>query len=170
MDDRILLSAEQGTGPLYSFALCFDGVEMSVAPTAPGAVRISGRVLDGQGIALRKPDAMLEFWADGQFARTQTNEDGIFSVVMAKPDPTALPDGRVQAPHLDVLVFIHPLLDHLNTRMYWPDESGNDQDPVLAMLDPEQRKSLIASGSSTDLQFDIKLHGPGETVFFTPSL
>jgi protocatechuate 3,4-dioxygenase alpha subunit len=52
--------------------------------------------------------------------------------------------------------------------MYFPDEAGaNDEDPVLARLDPDARATLIAVPEGDgSLRFDIRLQGAGHTTFF----
>ena len=43
------------------------------------------------------------------------------------------PNGRPQAPHIDVSVFARGLLKRLVTRIYFPDETeANAEDPVLS--------------------------------------
>src|SRR5207249_1080281 len=91
------------------------------------------------------PDALLEVWqpdargqypiaANGEpigFGRCRTDAEGAFNFVTIKPGPSSAPDGRLQAPHLNVTVFARGLLRHLVTRMYFPDEAAaNSADPV----------------------------------------
>ena len=82
-----------------------------------------------------------------------------------------LPDGRAQAPHLDVSVFARGLLERVVTRIYFPDEqAANDSDPVLGTIDADRRATLIAAqepGAGPGvLRFDIRFQGSRETVFF----
>jgi protocatechuate 3,4-dioxygenase alpha subunit len=62
------------------------------------------------------------------------------------------------------------MLRHLYTRIYFSDEAKNDTDPILALVPPERRASLIAKRADRNGQavytFDIRLQGDGETVFF----
>ena len=75
--------------------------------------------------------------------------------------------GRGQAPHLVISVLARGLLTRLATRMYFADEPANEEDPVLALVPPERRDTLIARRTDpTTFTFDIVLQGPGETVFF----
>jgi protocatechuate 3,4-dioxygenase, alpha subunit len=70
-----------------------------------------------------------------------------------------------QAPHLTVLVFARGLLKPVLTRMYFPDEqAANAGDPVLVALD--DGSSLVARPVDDGLEFDIRLQGEAETVFF----
>ena len=61
------------------------------------------------------------------------------------------------------------MLRHLYTRIYFGDEAANATDPVLAIVPPERRSTLIAareSGNGNALyRLDLRLQGDGETVF-----
>ncbi|MEA2737527.1 MAG: protocatechuate 3,4-dioxygenase, alpha subunit, partial [Acetobacteraceae bacterium] len=59
------------------------------------------------------------------------------------------------------------LLVGLTTRLYFEDETLNEVDPVLALIEDEQRRrTLIARKVADDTwQFDIRLQGDNETVF-----
>ena len=50
------------------------------------------------------------------------------------------------------------------------DTTANAGDPILVLVPPERRATLIASREDRDghptYVFDIRLHGDGETVFF----
>jgi protocatechuate 3,4-dioxygenase alpha subunit len=159
-----------------------------VAPDAPGAVRIRGTVLDGAGDPV--PDFLLETWqADpgGRFAdlhgyggpsavpgfrgfaRYGLEEgDGHYEIVTLKPGPVPGPDGAPeQAPHIDVTLLARGLLNRVVTRIYFPDEAeANAADPVLASVPAARRQTLIAEPAGDGYRFDIRLQGPGETVFF----
>ncbi len=169
----------QTVGPFFSFALPFQGGHEVAAPAAPGAVRVEGQVLDGAGEPV--PDALVEIWqagpegrypsADSQFTgfgRCGTDAEGLFRFVTVKPGATPAPEGRAQAPHLNVTIFARGLLRHLVTRMYFPDEGeANSIDPVLNLVrDPVARSTLVAREEGGVLRFDIHLQGAGETVFF----
>jgi protocatechuate 3,4-dioxygenase alpha subunit len=153
----------QTVGPYFSLGLLDRGANELV----PGGLRISGRVLDGAGEPV--PDALVEIWQadeegryrpDFGWGRSGCDEEGRFGFVTAKP-------GSVdsQAPHLTVLVFARGLLKPVLTRMYFPDErAANADDPVLAAL--EDGSSLVARPTDDGLEFDIRLQGEAETVFF----
>jgi protocatechuate 3,4-dioxygenase alpha subunit len=87
-----------------------------------------------------------------------------------RPGSLPTPEGGVEAPHLDVNVFARGLLNRVVTRIYFPDESLNASDPVLAGIDPERRETLIAvappGSGGNEFRFDIRLQGGRETVFF----
>jgi protocatechuate 3,4-dioxygenase alpha subunit len=152
-------------GPFFGFALPFDGGADAVDPSAPGAIRIEGQVLDGAGELV--PDALVEMWHDEQFARCRTDAEGAFHVTVRKPAPVRGAAGRVSAPHLMLMVFARGLLRQVFTRVYFPDEEdANRVDPVLELVDPARRHTLVARRDGTVLNFDIHLQGEDETVFF----
>jgi protocatechuate 3,4-dioxygenase, alpha subunit len=157
----------QTIGPLYGFALMFDGSDHAVPADAPGAVRVEGRVIDGDGDPVAFPDCMVEVWHSDQWTRTRTDEAGTYRVVVTKPAPRRLPDGRVEAPHLNLTVFARGLLKQAQTRLYFPDEpDANAQDPVLAAVPEQDRHTLLAREEGDRLVLDVYLQGPRETVFF----
>jgi protocatechuate 3,4-dioxygenase alpha subunit len=172
----------QTVGPFFSFALPYEGGPQVVAPGTPGAIRIEGRLLDGRGQHV--PDGLIEILqADPSgryagpngdlgafrgFARCKTGSEGEFSFLTVKPGQVPYPDGRLQAPHIEVLVFSRGLLKHLVTRIYFPDEeAANAADPVLSSIpDPDVRSTLVARDEGGVLVFDIHMQGDGETAFF----
>lgn len=149
-------------------------------------IRIEGRVFDGAGAVI--PDAVIEIWqadsrgryahpADGRgsnvdfrgFGRFGTGTDPENRFVFETVKPGRVDD--VQAPHVNVLVFMRGLLTHVYTRLYFPDEAdANAADPVLSAVDPERRDTLIArlvdSPAGPTYVFDIHMQGDRETVFF----
>jgi protocatechuate 3,4-dioxygenase alpha subunit len=189
MTDTVLgLTPSQTVGPYLTIGLMREIVTPhAVDPASPGAIVVSGLVLDGAGDPV--PDGMVEAWlaneagryahpADDRddlplepgfrgFARSGTVDGGRYELVVAKPGPVPWPDGGLQAPHLVIGVFARGLLKRLATRMYFPDEvDANAVDPVLSRLDEHQRETLIARPDGVGLRFDIVLQGPGQTTFF----
>ncbi len=140
----------QTVGPFFGFAMPFEGDAHAVPLGSEDAVRIEGQVFDGAGEPV--PDALLEISDGEQFARCGTDREGAFNFTV-RP-----------APYFDVFVFARGLLRHLATRLYLPD-ANLDRDPVLQMVEPERRHTLIASASEGGLRFDIHLQGDQETVF-----
>jgi protocatechuate 3,4-dioxygenase alpha subunit len=152
-------------GPFFGFALPFEKDSEAVDPKAPGAIRIEGQVLDGAGDLVS--DALIEVSNGHQFARCRTDPEGAFHFTVRKPAAIRGPDSRQSAPHLIVTVFARGLLRQLVTRIYFPDEEdANQGDPVLALVHPSQRGTLIARQDGGLLNFDIHLQGDKETVFF----
>jgi protocatechuate 3,4-dioxygenase alpha subunit len=159
----------QTVGPFFSIGLCSRPLGPPVAADAAGAVRIRGRVLDGDGAPV--PDAMIEVWQDAAgWARCGTDAEGRYDLVMLRPGRVRATDGREQAPHLEVLVFARGLLRHLRTRLYLPDEEeANAADPLLAAIArPADRASLIAAPEADALRFDVHLQGERQTTFLAP--
>ena len=162
---RLVPTPSQTVGPFFGFALPFAGDSEAVNPSVPGAVRVEGQVLDGAGEIV--PDALIEVWHGDQFARCRTDAEGAFHVTVRKPAAVRSANGRVDAPHLTVTVFARGLLRQLVTRVYFPDEEeANRTDPVLELVEPEHRHTLIARRDGGVLAFDIRLQGENETVFF----
>jgi protocatechuate 3,4-dioxygenase, alpha subunit len=63
------------------------------------------------------------------------------------------------------MVFARGLLKPVLTRMYFPDEEGaNAEDRVLSAVDDPS--TLVARAADDGLEFDIRLQGDGETIFF----
>jgi protocatechuate 3,4-dioxygenase alpha subunit len=183
------LTPSQTIGPFLAIGLPWPDGPFVVPEAAPGAISISGLVLDGAGEPVG--DAMIETWQaapDGSFAhpddprgpgaagfrgfgRCPTGRDGRYRIVTLRPGPLPAGDGGTEAPHIDVSVFARGLLDRVVTRIYFPDETAaNAADPVLAGLTDDRRATLIAAavpgtGAGT-FRFDIRLQGGRETVFF----
>ena len=160
------LTPSQTVGPFFGVGLPFEKGEQIVAPGTAGAIRVEGQVLDGKGQPV--PDALIEIWQIGsRLGRARTDSEGAFSFTTAKPGGTRAPDGRRQAPHLNVTLFARGLLRHLVTRMYFPDETeANATDPVLNLVEPARRETLISKNCGGVLHFDVRLQGERETVFF----
>jgi protocatechuate 3,4-dioxygenase alpha subunit len=78
------------------------------------------------------------------------------------------PDGAAQAPHIDVSVFARGMLHRCVTRIYFADEPElNAADALLSRsVPPDRRETLLAQPTDHGYRFDIRLQGPGETVFF----
>ena len=183
------LTPSQTAGPFLAIGLPWPDGPCVVPEGTPGAIRIGGRVLDGDGAPVT--DAMLETWQadpDGRFehpddprggttagfrgfGRCLTDAAGRYSVLTLHPGRLPSAGGGWEAPHLDVSVFARGLLDRLVTRIYFPGEqAANEADPVLrSIADPGRRATLIAAehpGQPGGFRFDIRLQGERETVFF----
>lgn len=183
----LLLTAAQTVGPFV--AIGFE--KQAVADVAPAGVAgervtITGRIFDGDGQPVT--DAVIETWqanSHGKYAhpddtqekllednfkgfgRVLTDTQGGFRLTTVKPGRVAGPDGKEQAPHITVIIFMRGLLKHLMTRVYFAADVANIADPVLNLVPPERRATLIASRSADGaLHWDVHLQGPHETVFF----
>lgn len=158
-------------------------------PDAKGErVRLVCRVLDGDGIPVK--DAMIELWqADSEgkfhhpgdsrsgsadlacrgFGRLATDQGGVCTFDTIKPGRVPWHNDTFQAPHFNVSVFARGILKRLATRIYFAHDSANAEDPVLALVPPERRATLMArsdSGNPGIFHFDVCLCGNYETVFF----
>jgi protocatechuate 3,4-dioxygenase alpha subunit len=185
---RLGLTPSQTVGPYLHLCLPWtDGPDVVPEGTS-GAFVITGRVFDGNGGPV--VDALVESWqADPAgrfdhpddprgpaapelagfrgFGRCDTNGDGRYWLRTVKPGALPTPGGDVEAPHLDISVFARGLLNRVVTRLYFADEAeANAADPVLRLVDPERRTTLLAMPGPDGYAFDIHLQGPDETVFF----
>ena len=182
-------TTSQTVGPYFRIGLQWLNRDNLIGAGVAGErVTIQGRVLDGDGSHV--PDAVLEIWqanAKGKYAhpedtqakllepgftgygRVPTNREGVFRFATIKPGPVPSPDGKEQAPHLLVSVFMRGLLKRLITRIYFPDEPRNAGDYILNLVEPERRSTLIAkriAGLPDALEWNVALQGADETVFF----
>jgi protocatechuate 3,4-dioxygenase, alpha subunit len=179
----------QTVGPFFQIELTTDEhcVRCIAGPNAKGErIWIEFRVLDGDGLPV--DDAMLEIWqADSNgkynhpddlqsksldegwigFGRLATGEDG--SCVLETIRPGRVGHNSPQAPHLLVAVFARGMLKQLHTRLYFAGDPANDDDPILAVVPADRRETLMAqptAGSAGHWNFDLRLQGDRETVFF----
>lgn len=186
-------TTSQTVGPYFRIGLARLFVDDLAGPGVSGQrVEIAGKLLDadGQGI----PDGMIEIWqanSHGKYAhpedtqdkptekgfrgygRIATDENGNFHFKTIKPGGVPGPDGKLQAPHIVVSVFSRGLSRRLVTRIYFPDEPANAEDFALSLIDPSRRHTLIAQKSAqpeAHLEWNIRLQGPNETVFFDTGL
>jgi protocatechuate 3,4-dioxygenase alpha subunit len=184
----------QTLGPFFAFGLTaeqydYPGVQIADGNLAddpvPGArIIITGRVFDGAGAPV--PDALVEIWQADSTGRypnaggsnlgfrgfgrqgTGVDDENRFRFRTVKPGPI----DASQAPHINVIVAMRGLLSHIYTRIYFADEAeANARDPVLALVPPERRQTLIAAredapDGETVYRFDIRMQGENETVFF----
>jgi protocatechuate 3,4-dioxygenase alpha subunit len=180
-------STSQTIGPYLRIGMEWMVIEELAPPGVPGErVSIEGRVLDGDGRAVN--DAAVEIWqanASGKYAsredaqdkrvdagfrgfgRSLTDESGKFSFRTIRPGRVPAPGGKLQAPHLVATIFMRGLLKQLLTRMYFPGDPANSEDPILAVVPSERRGTLIArQQAGTVLEWNVVLQGANETVFF----
>ena len=188
------ITPSQTVGPYFAYGLTPNGTyawndafssNLVTPDTSGDRIRVEGFVYDGDGVLV--PDCMLEIWqadAQGRFADPQdkralpnatfkgfgrcgTGAKGEFAFDTIKPGSVPDPDGRPQAPHILMAVFARGMLLQNYTRIYFDDEAANATDPVLALVPADRRGTLIAKrGEGGVYQFDIRLQGVDETVFF----
>ena len=180
-------SGSQTVGPYLHIGLTWLNTDRIAGPGAKGErVVIQGRVLDGEGVGVN--DALVEIWqanAAGKYAhpedqqkkalekgfrgfgRIPTDAKGRFRFGTIKPGRVPGPDGKLQAPHLSVTVFMRGMLKQLSTRIYFPGEAANTQDPLLRLVPAARRDTLVARRKAKGLlEWDVVLQGRNETVFF----
>src|ERR1700733_3542824 len=207
-------TTSQTVGPFFKIGLgwLYDNT-LAKKNVSGQRVTIQGKVLDGDGVPVT--DAILEVWQanalgkynhpeDKQnkplepeftgFARVPVNSAGTFPFPPHQPGSVAGPNGKDQAPHLLVSVFMRGVLRRMVTRIYFPDEPRNAADFILNLVEPARRSTLIAKkiattiekqteqkatakktakniangpgGSPVTLEWNVILQGAEETVFF----
>jgi protocatechuate 3,4-dioxygenase alpha subunit len=171
--------------------VCEDTVDVInhvlVGEGTPGQrLHLAGTVYDGRGEPVS--DALVELWqADAQglyphplqtgnqpiapafrgFGRAATDPAGGFSFFTIKPGQVPGPRGRLQAPHLSLILGARGLARHAFTRVYFEGDAELAHDPVLALVPAARLHTLIAQRvGAGDYRFDIHLQGENETVFF----
>ena len=183
-------SPSQTIGPFFHIYFDAKGVCGCIAGAeAKGEhIQLTCRVVDGDGVPI--PDALIELWqTDAQgifnhpaderhgnadpavlgFGRLPTDNEGICVFETVRPGRIPAPAGSSYAPHIVVSVFGRGLLKRLVTRIYFAGDSANRDDSVLALVSQGRRETLMAHPDSTRLglrNFDIRLSGDDETVFF----
>ena len=177
----------QTVGPFFDFALVSaGGGTLSGAATLGTRIMIDGHVLDGAGAPIS--DALVEIWQanaagryhhpddtrsdpldpsfDG-FGRMPPDAQGHFVFETVKPGRVPAPGGRWQAPHILVSLLARGILTRYVTRLYFEDDPALGEDPILALVPPARRHTLIARRSGDrSYRFDIVVQGQNETVFF----
>src|SRR6266545_1434790 len=103
----------QTVGPYYAIGLCRRPENELVPPDEPGAVELTGQLLDGEEMPVS--DGLIELWDAGarRWGRCGTDAGGRFSFVVSP------------APHYEVFVFARGLLRHQLTRVYFADAEEN---------------------------------------------
>jgi protocatechuate 3,4-dioxygenase, alpha subunit len=176
----------QTVGPFLRIGLIHGEQQNVLADerTSGKRIRLAGVVYDGNGNPME--DALLEIWqvdangiyphpadprhseADSHFrgfGRAQNEDRGTYEFHTIKPGGR---DG--QAPFINLHLFARGMLLHVQTRIYFADESANATDPVLLSVPVERRATLLArleeQGEIPVYRFDIHMQGEQETVFF----
>ena len=183
----LLTTASQTVGPYLKIGfdtLTFDTIASKKTPGEHFALQ--GCIFDGDGKPIN--DGSIEIWqanANGKYAspedtqnkaidpgfrgngRVLTDAAGAFRFSTIKPGRVPGPGRALQAPHLQVVIFMRGSLRHLLTRMYFPGDPANADDPILKLVPAARRATLIARAVKPGvLEWDIRMQGPDETVFF----
>ena len=181
--DRSIATPSQTVGPFFQVWLRNqDALGILAGPDTRGErLRLRVVVVDGEGAAV--PDCLIEIYQanpDGEygrgsfsgFGRLPTGPDGACEFETIRPGAVRTAEGVVQAPHVNVCLFARGLLRHLYTRVYFPDDPHLDADPILALVPPDRKRTLIAAPVATapnvprTFECVIRLQGKDETVFF----
>jgi protocatechuate 3,4-dioxygenase alpha subunit len=163
-----------------------EGTDCLVTERTRGSrITIAGTLRDGAGAPI--DDGLVEIWqadADGHyhhpgdpqaaladpefpgFGRAATASNGAFAFQTIRPGRVPAPDGRLQAPHVLVGVMARGIMSRCWTRLYFEDDPANGDDPVLQLVPPHRRATLLARQAQGRYHFDIVVQGENETVFF----
>jgi protocatechuate 3,4-dioxygenase alpha subunit len=186
-ESGVYTTSSQTVGPYLHIGLTWLVTDDLVGEGVTGErYVVEGRVVDADGEPVN--DALIEIWQANAFGRYDHPEDtrdlpleagfkgfgriptdasGAFRFSTIKPGAVPAADGRMQAPHINVTIFMRGMLKQLNSRIYFPKEPANASDPVLASVPAERRDTLIARPIGDRLlQWNVVLQGDGETVFF----
>lgn len=181
MSSRLAPTPGQTVGPFFHYALPFPGDSDLFPPGHADAIRLHGRVFDGDGTPI--PDALIEIWQatpDGAvvqepgslhrggwtftgWGRCATDRTGHYSFSTLMPGATR----PTEAPFFAVTIFARGLLNRLFTRAYLPEHAALASDRLLTSVEPQRRDTLIATADATGFAFDIHLQGRRETVFLS---
>jgi protocatechuate 3,4-dioxygenase alpha subunit len=177
---QLVATASQTVGPFFHVGPGATGeFGVMASDSTPGTrITLRIRVVDGDGAAV--PDAMIELWqADGEgrystpapgetppafsgFGRLGSDAQGWCAFQTVRPGAI---DG--QAPHVNVCLMARGLQRHLYTRLYFEGDEALGIDPLLSLVEPGRRSTLIARQTAPAIwELTIRLQGDGETVFF----
>jgi len=164
-----------------------EGTDCLVSDATRGErITIAGRLIAGDGAPVE--DGLVEIWqadADGHyhhpgdpqgdladpaftgFGRAATGSGGAFRFQTVRPGTVPGPGEHRQAPHVLVSVMARGVMSRCWTRLYFEGEPLNATDPILQLVPPQRRDTLVARRSGAgEYEFDIVLQGERETVFF----
>ena len=182
-----LVTPSQTIGPFY-FGTLINGYRHDLAPPGvPGErIEVVLTLHDVQGAIV--PDGVFEIWQANSagrynhpddrrnlpldagfegFGRASTFTDGCSHFSTVKPGRVPWPAGGMQAPHINISIFARGVLNRLATRLYFDGDQANGEDPVLKLVEPARRATLIARPDGGGIwRLPIHLGGANETVFF----
>ena len=186
------LTPSQTIGPFY-WGTIVNAYSADLAPAGVPGERIDVvlQLHDVQGAVV--PDGLFEIWQANShgrynhpddrrnlpldagfegYGRASTFTDGTSRFATVKPGRVPWPHhgglgGGLQAPHINVSIFARGVLNRLATRLYFDGDPALADDPVLKLVEPQRRATLIAKRDPTGAwRLPIHLGGPNETVFF----
>ncbi len=168
------------------------GARMVNDRTMGDKITVRGTVFDGTGTPLR--DALVEIWqADSEGLYNSPEETrgaadpnftgwgraagdpvtGQWSFDTIKPGRVPFTNGALQAPHITLWIVARGINLGLHTRMYFPEDASLiAADPLIQRIEHQIRISTLVAVKTgevdgrTEYQFDIRLQGENETIFF----
>ena len=181
------LTPSQTIGPFY-FGTLINGYHCHLAPPGVAGERIEIVLTLYDGAGQIVPDGLVEIWQanshgrynhpedrrnlpldagfDG-YGRASTYTDGSARFSSVKPGRVPWPQGGMQAPHINISIFARGLLNRVATRLYFDGDTANAEDPVLKMINPDRRGTLLAKQHEKGVwRLPVHLGGQHETVFF----
>ena len=183
--NKLLQTSSQTVGPFFAYGLTSEQYGYDFPSLLTGNMRkekingtpisIKGKVFDGKGEAIH--DAMIEIWhvdPNGKyklsnqedflgFGRqgTGSSEDQSYNFETYKPGKIS----KYESPHVNFILFARGMLNHLFTRMYFPDEDNSNDDILNQLSVSDQKKIICRKIEDFKYNFDIFLQGKNETVF-----
>lgn len=183
-------TASSTVGPFLHLGLTEKHSVTGLASAECKGERISLRcqIFDAEGVPVN--DAMIEIWqADSRgryahpddprgsetepgfrgFGRAASDVNGWCEFETVMPGQVPGPEGKFQAPHVNVAIYARGILQQLYTRVYFGGDPLNREDPVLMLIPEARRETLMAQANSVrphEWLFEIRLRGENETVFF----
>ena len=181
------ITPSQTIGPFY-WGTLVNAYRADLAPVGVSGERIEVVLTlhDVEGKVI--PDGLLEIWqANGHgrynhpedrrnlpldagfegFGRASTDAKGEAHFATVKPGRVPWPEGGMQAPHINISIFARGVLNRLATRLYFDGYPALTEDPVLKLVEPALRSTLLAKRDSKGAwRLPIHLGGEQETVFF----
>ena len=181
------LTPSQTIGPFY-WGTIVKSYRADLAPPGVAGERIEVvlKLHDAEGAIV--PDGLFEIWQANShgrynhpddrrnlpldagfegYGRASTFTDGCGQFSTVRPGRVPWPEGGLQAPHINLSIFARGLLNRVATRLYFDGDPALKEDPVLKMVEPARRGTLIARlDGEGRWQLPIHLGGPKETVFF----
>jgi protocatechuate 3,4-dioxygenase alpha subunit len=183
------LAASQTIGPFFQIGIeDLYQTDLTVPGLTGTVITISGKIFDADRLPV--PDALVEIWQANSlgkyahpddcqdkpldpgftgFGRCPTNSEGAFQFRTVKPGPVPSSTEALQAPHINVSIFMRGLLNRLVTRIYFSGDERNGADEVLCLVDSARLSTLFARldpHCPNVYRWDVVLQGPHETVFF----
>jgi protocatechuate 3,4-dioxygenase alpha subunit len=154
---KLIPTGSQTVGPFFSIGLAPLCQQAPQTPAPAGTITIQGKIFDGENTPI--PDAVFEFWSNGEFVRAATSEDGSFSALLKR---------LTDAQYFDVLIFMRGLMRPVLTRLYFGETSILANETGLQQVPTERRSTLLARPGETSRHFlwDVHMQGETETVFF----